>query len=262
VNTAPARRPVLVGIGVLAGIMSAMFGVGGGAVVVPALVAWCGRDQRQAVATSFIAIGPLALAAMIGYAFHGEVDVIVALPLAIGSMTGAWIGTHLLTRLPQAALRWIFATFALVVAARMAFGETAQQASAEHGWRLLWLIPAAVAIGILAALTGVGGGAAMVPLMQLGYGLPAVLAKGTSLLVILPTSALGSWRNLRNGLGDLPEALWIGCSGMLAALAAAQLSVRLPQSVADRLFAAFMVFVAVRTVWSDLRRRFAPASRR
>jgi uncharacterized membrane protein YfcA len=253
---------VLVGIGVLAGVMSALFGVGGGAVVVPALVAWCGRDQRQAVATSFIAIGPLALAAMVGYAVHGQVDVVVAAPLIAGSLIGAWIGTHLLTRLPLGVLRWIFAVFALGVAIRLAFGTGESAGAVNHGWRLLWLVPAAIAIGVLAALTGVGGGAAMVPLMQLGYGLPAVLAKGTSLLVILPTSALGSWRNLRNGLGSLPEALWIGLSGMLAALATAQLAVRLPQAVADRLFAAFMIFVAVRTVWGDLRRRPARASGR
>ncbi|NUO61048.1 MAG: sulfite exporter TauE/SafE family protein [Hamadaea sp.] len=244
-----ARRPVLVGIGLLAGVMSALFGVGGGAVVVPALVAWCGRDQRQAVATSFLAIGPLSLAAMIGYALHGEVDVVVALPLIAGSLIGAWIGTHLLTKLPLGVLRWIFAVFAFGIAVRMAFGTAESTGAVDHGWRLVWLIPAAVAIGVLAALTGVGGGAAMVPLMQLGYGLSAVLAKGTSLLVILPTSALGSWRNLRNGLGSVPEALWIGCSGMLAALATAQLSVRLPQGVADRLFACFLVFVALRTVW-------------
>ncbi|WP_117213424.1 sulfite exporter TauE/SafE family protein [Allorhizocola rhizosphaerae] len=247
------KRHTLVGIGVLAGVMSALFGVGGGAVVVPALVAWCGRDHRQAVATSFLAIGPLSLAAMVGYAVHGQVDVLVAAPLIAGLMAGAWIGTHLLTRLSQGVLRWIFALFALAVAVRMAFGTTIAQGEAVHGWRLLWLVPAAVAIGVLAALTGVGGGAAMVPLMQLGYGLSAVLAKGTSLLAILPTSALGSWRNLRNGLGSMSEALWIGCSGMLAALATSQLSVRLPQTVADRLFAAFLVFVAVRTVWGSVK---------
>lgn len=249
----PARRPVLAGIGVLAGVMSALFGVGGGAVVVPALVAWCRRDQRQAVATSLIAIGPLALAAMIGYAVHGEVDVVMALPLIAGSLVGTWIGTHLLTKMPLAALRWLFAIFAVLVAVRLAIAPAAAEAVPSHGWDLLWLIPAGVAIGILAALTGIGGGAAMVPLMQLGYGLSAVLAKGTSLLVILPTSVLGGWRNLRNRLGDLREALWIGCSGMLAALLTSQVSVRLPQTLADRLFAVFLVLIALRTVWGDLR---------
>ncbi|WP_035273844.1 sulfite exporter TauE/SafE family protein, partial [Actinoalloteichus caeruleus] len=77
-------------------------------------------------------------------------------------------------------------------------------------------LPIGLAIGVLSALTGIGGGAIMVPVMQLGFAAPAAMAKGTSLLVITPTSILGGARALRKGNGSLRASLWIGCSGVLA----------------------------------------------
>ena len=241
-------------IGVLAGFLSGLFGVGGGVLIVPALVAVCRQDQRQAVATSLLAIGPLALAGVIGYALHGQVDVYLAVPLAIGMVIGAWIGAALLRRAPLALLRWIFALAALTAAIRLVVDPGVPSGEVRHEmWRLALLVPIGIAIGILAGLTGIGGGAIMVPVMQLGFGVAAALAKGTSLLVILPTSLTAGWRNLRSHLGSVRDATWIGLCGMLAAAGSSALSVRLPGVVADLLFGCFLMAVALRTVWPDLR---------
>ncbi|ASO17920.1 hypothetical protein FHR81_005408 [Actinoalloteichus hoggarensis] len=251
---APARRPVLVAIGLIAGALSGLFGIGGGVAIVPALVAWCGRDQRYAVATSLLALGPLAVAGVIGYSAHGQVDLRIAVPLAAGSMIGAWIGAFLLTRMPLAWLRWFFALIAVGTAVRMLIDPGVSTGLVSHEWwRLALLLPIGVLIGMIAALAGVGGGAVMVPVMQLSLGVPAALAKGTSLLVILPTSILGGWRNLRHGNGSLRDALWIGCSGVLATVATTQWSVVMNPLLSDVLFGLLLVFVAVRTVWPDLR---------
>ncbi|MCP2257999.1 hypothetical protein LX15_001686 [Streptoalloteichus tenebrarius] len=250
-----APRWKLALIGLVAGAMSGLFGIGGGVVIVPALVAWCRRDQRQAVATSFLALGPLALAGVVGYALHGQVDVLIAVPLAAGSMIGAWIGAALLSRAPLAFLRWLFAVVALATAAKLAFDPGMAPGEVDHEWwRLALLLPVGVLIGVLAALTGIGGGAVMVPVMQLGFHVPAALAKGTSLLVILPTSALGGWRNLRNGNGSLRDAAWIGGSGVVATVATSQWAVVMDQTLSDVLFGCLLVFVAVRTIWGDLRK--------
>jgi uncharacterized membrane protein YfcA len=120
-------------------------------------------------------------------------------------------------------------------------------------WRLAILVPVGIAVGVLAGLTGIGGGAVMVPIMQLGFAVPAALAKGTSLLVILPTALLAGWRNLRGHLGSVRDAAWIGLSGVIAALAASAISVRLPGVVSDLLFGCFLIAVSIRTVWPDLR---------
>ncbi|APU12349.1 sulfite exporter TauE/SafE family protein [Actinoalloteichus fjordicus] len=250
-----ARWPILVVIGLIAGALSGLFGIGGGVAIVPALVAWCGRDQRYAVATSLLALGPLAVAGVIGYSAHGQVDLRIALPLAAGSMVGAWLGAFLLTKMPLAWLRWFFALIAVATALRMLIDPGVSTGVVSHEWwRLALLLPVGVLIGVIAALAGIGGGAVMVPVMQIGFGIPAALAKGTSLLVILPTSILGGWRNLRHGNGSLRDAMWIGCSGILATLATTQWSVVMNPLLSDVLFGLLLVFVAVRTVWQDIRR--------
>nr|WP_257786085.1 sulfite exporter TauE/SafE family protein [Actinoalloteichus hymeniacidonis] len=254
VRRAPARWPVLVAIGLIAGALSGLFGIGGGVAIVPLLVAWCGRDQRQAVATSLLALGPLAVAGVLGYSAHGQIDLRFALPLAVGSMIGAWIGAHLLNKVPLAALRWFFAGISLVTAARLLLDPGVATGEMSHEWwRLALLLPIGVLIGVIAALAGIGGGAVMVPVMQLGFGVPAALAKGTSLLVILPTSILGGSRNLRLGNGSLRDAMWIGCSGILATVATTQWSVVMNPLLSDVLFGLLLVFVAFRTVWKDLK---------
>jgi uncharacterized protein len=252
-------------VGLLAGTMSGLFGVGGGLVIVPALVALCRRDQRQAVATSLLAIAPLAIAGVVGYALHREVDVWLAVPLAVGSMIGAWLGSALLRRLSLRLLRIIFAVATLGAAVRLLVDPGVPAGEVSHDpWQLAILVPIGIGVGVLAGLTGIGGGAVMVPVMQLGFAVPAALAKGTSLLVILPTALISGWHNRRAELGSMRDAGWIGLVGAAAALAASAVSVRMPGTLSDVLFGCFLLFVSVRTVWADVRgflrrRRSAPA---
>lgn len=243
----------LAGIGVVAGLMSGLFGVGGGVLVVPALVALCRMDQRRAVATSLLAIGPLAVAGVVGYAIAREIDVAVAIPLAIGTVIGAWLGSALLPRVPVRALRWLFFVAVLAAAARLLIAPGASTGEVSGDVRVLaLLVPIGVAVGVLSGLTGIGGGAVMVPILQIGFAVQPALAKGTSLLVILPTSLVSGVRNVRAKLGSLRDGAWIGLPGVPAAFGASALSVRLPGTVADVLLGCFLVLVAVRMVWNDL----------
>ena len=249
----PSRlRLVLVGL--LAGTAAGMFGVGGGLVIVPALVAFCRRDQRQAVATSLLAIAPLAVFGVIGYAIHDEVDVLFAAPLAVGSMIGAWLGAALLRRLSLRFLRTLFAVVTLGAAVRLLVDPGIPAGEVTHEpWGLVALVPVGVAVGLLAGLSGIGGGAVMVPVLQLGFAVSAALAKGTSLLVILPTALISGWRNRRAELGSIRNAAWIGLVGAGMTLAASAVSVRLSGTASDVLFGCFLLFVSLRPLWADFR---------
>lgn len=83
----------LLAIGLLAGLFSALFGVGGGIVVVPLLILFARYSERPAMGTSLAAIALIALVGSITYALHGEVKpgaaVIVGLPGALGAVAGA-----------------------------------------------------------------------------------------------------------------------------------------------------------------------------
>ena len=104
-----------IAVGLAAGLLSGLFGVGGGTVIVPMLVLLLGFDQKLASGTSLAAIVPTATVGVISYAIHGSVDVVVALILAAGSVVGAQIGSWLLARLSQNAIRWGFVAFLIVV---------------------------------------------------------------------------------------------------------------------------------------------------
>lgn len=99
----------LLAIGVLAGLFSALFGVGGGLVAVPLLVAVVGLGVRPATATSLAAIVVIALAGTISYAARGYVDVWAATLVGIPGAAGALIGTSLQQ---QISVRWISLGFA------------------------------------------------------------------------------------------------------------------------------------------------------
>jgi uncharacterized protein len=92
----------LVLIGLFAGLFSALFGVGGGIVVVPLLILLARYQARPAMATSLAAIGLIALVGSVTYALHGELKpgaaTVVGLPAAAGAVLGAWLQQRLATR--------------------------------------------------------------------------------------------------------------------------------------------------------------------
>lgn len=106
----------LVLIGLTAGFFSALFGVGGGIVIVPLLLLYCAFNARSATATSLAAIGVTAVSGVIAYALHGDVRVeyaaLVGLPAAV-SVVGA---TALQQRLKTRTIELLFAVFLLGIA--------------------------------------------------------------------------------------------------------------------------------------------------
>jgi uncharacterized membrane protein YfcA len=107
--------------GTLAGIFSGLFGVGGGAVMVPFLVAWMGFDVRTATGTSLAAIGVIAGAAAIAQAGYGNVRPLDGLLVGLPAIGGVLAGTALQQRLPQRVTQLVFAAFLVVVAVQLAF---------------------------------------------------------------------------------------------------------------------------------------------
>lgn len=234
-------------IGAAAGVLSGLFGVGGGIVIVPGLVLLGRMEQRRAHATSLAAIVPIALAGVAGYALDDGVDWAAAGLLTAGAIAGTVAGTRFLRRAPERGLRVIFAFFLLISAALLPFEATSTKPLGELG---LVAGAALVAVGLfagtLAGLLGVGGGIVMVPALVLVLAEPQVVAKGTSLAVIVPTAAAGTISNLRAGLADLRTAAVVGLAGVVAAFAASLLALRLDTLLSAVLFALLLVAMAIR----------------
>lgn len=243
----PPGPALAVAIGIGAGGLSGLFGIGGGILVVPALVLFGGMGQHRAHGTSLAATAPLALAGLAGFAVDRQVDWAVAGLLVLGAATGAVLGTAALRRVREGRLRIAFAVLLLVAAARMLLSAPAGAGRADLGVEAAGgLISVGMLAGLAAGLFGIGGGIVMVPAQVLLFGIPGALAKGTSLAVIVPTAAVGTVRNLRHDLVDLRSGSMVGLAGAAASFGAARLAVRLDPGVSAVLFAGLLVVAAAR----------------
>jgi uncharacterized protein len=113
-----SRGFLLAAIGAVAGVLSGLFGIGGGVVIVPALV-MAGLGQHAAQTTSLAAIVPIAIVGAILFGQAANVDVGAAVVLAAGSVVGVRAGALLMHRLSEVLLTRIFAAFLIVVAITM-----------------------------------------------------------------------------------------------------------------------------------------------
>ena len=109
----------LVLIGIVAGFFSALFGVGGGILIVPLLILAAGYAERPAAATSLAAIGITALAGAVAYAALGRVHVAEAAAIGLPAAFGAFAGTAIQQRVPRRALSLLFAACLAVIALRL-----------------------------------------------------------------------------------------------------------------------------------------------
>jgi len=111
---------IVIGIGLAAGILSGMVGVGGGIVMVPAMVYFLAFPQHRAQGTSLaMMLFPVGLLGALNYYRKGHVDLRVAGLLAVGFVLGSYLGSRFSLSLPQATVRRIFALVMLAVALRM-----------------------------------------------------------------------------------------------------------------------------------------------
>jgi uncharacterized protein len=234
-------------VGLAAGALSGLFGVGGGVLIVPGLVLLMGIPQRRAHATSLAAIVPIAVAGAAGYAIEGAVHWLAALILTVGGAGGGVVGTHLLRRLPERALRVLFALFLLLAAAALPFEVTApgDGSSVEVVSGALLALVGLVA-GAMAGLLGVGGGIVMVPGLVLLASVPQAVAKGTSLVVIIPTALVGTIRNARRGDVDVRVATVVGATGVVTSFVASLVALRMDPVLSAVLFGALLLVMAVR----------------
>jgi uncharacterized protein len=114
--------PLLV-TGLLAGVLAGIFGVGGGVIIVPALVYFLGFSQHKATGTSLaVLLPPIGLAAVLEYYRHGNVDLGAAVVVASGALVGAWAGAVLANKLPGPVLRLLFGVFVVIMGLYMICG--------------------------------------------------------------------------------------------------------------------------------------------
>ena len=252
VDESPRGIAVMVVVGVLVGLLSGLFGIGGGTIIVPALV-WLGLTQRHA-ATSMLAIIPTSVSGVLSYAVNGNVDWIAALLVFIGMFVGGQIGSLLLSRLSEVVLRWAFVVFmAFVILSQLIFVPSRDSSIELNLVTGLLMVVFGVIAGILAGLLGVGGGAILVPSLSILFDASDLIARGTSLLAMFPNAVTTTVANVRRRMVHAKVGLIIGIVAALTAPLGTWIAEAMTPRTGEILFATYLTVLLIRSVWVALK---------
>ena len=109
-----------IGIGLVVGVVSGLIGVGGGIIVVPALIFAFGMDQKTAQGTSLaMLLPPTGVLAFLKYYNEGHADLKLGLFMALGVFAGGYFGGHWAQHIPNSVLRRVFASVLVVIAVKL-----------------------------------------------------------------------------------------------------------------------------------------------
>lgn len=113
---------LLLVVGLLSGMLSGLIGVGGGIIIVPALILLLGYSQQQAQGASLgLLLLPVGILAVYNYYKKGFIDVKVVLILSVAFIVGGWLGSKIALNISQTALKRVFAVILVVIATKMIF---------------------------------------------------------------------------------------------------------------------------------------------
>jgi len=244
-------------IGLNAGVLGGLIGIGGGMIMIPLMVTFLGMSQHQAHGTSLFAVVFTGLVGAVTYAMHGYVNHFAAAVLAVTAGVMAIIGAQFTQRLSEKALRRTFGLFLIAMSALMLSKPYLPPVAALSvaGWAgVTTLLISGAVVGFLAGLMGVGGGGMMIPVLVLLMGMSQYTAQGTSLAAMVPPAVVGSWTHRR--LGNVrKDVLLVLIAGVLAGTCLGGAMAHLvPERELRILFSLVILWVGIRDVLASYRR--------
>jgi uncharacterized membrane protein YfcA len=253
-------------LGAVAGLAAGLLGIGGGAIIVPALSILftlhgfaADSIMIMAVATSLASAIVTSLASVLAHQRLGNVIWPRVLRFVPGLLLGASGGALVADQLNSDWLRYGFAGYLLVISWQMA-RTSPSHTSPPPPLPLAWDYPVSLVIGVLSALLGIGGGTLTVPYLLRGQLLmKQAVASSSACAVAIALSAASSYALLGAAQPQLPAGSWgylylpalggIVLSSIFTAPIGAQLSNRLPAQHIKRYFAAVLVVMAAKMLW-------------
>lgn len=236
------------GIGLSLGLM----GGGGSLLTVPALVYLVGQTPQAAVTTSLAIVGANSL---MGASFHraqGTLNWQVALSFGGAGMLVSYLAAGLSRMLPEAWLLVAFALIMLLVGGLMLARSNSDSPEVSTLRPLPVVIASGTAVGLMTGILGVGGGFLIVPALVMLVGLPMQMAVGTSLIVIAMNSLAGFLGHAGDGSFDATLTFIFTLAGLLGTFAGARLNRRLPAGKLQKVFAWFVLALALFLLYDNL----------
>jgi uncharacterized membrane protein YfcA len=252
--------PWLIFVGAAAGVFAGLFGIGGGIIIVPALILLAGFPLVKATGTSLAAILlPVGILGVAAYYKARIIDLRASAYIAAGLLTSVVVGAWLANTLPVDLMRRFFAVFCLYVGwnfidpvrrfRRWRGQDVPAKPEPEESPRpsSYALIGIGLLAGVMAGMFGIGGGNIIVPMLTLVLHYPPKRAIATSLGAILfPFGLPGVLYYYNAGTLDLTAAAWIALGLFVGTVFGARITISLPSRMVKLLYGIFLLFVAAR----------------
>jgi uncharacterized membrane protein YfcA len=266
---------LLVLVGLAAGFLGALVGLGGGIIIVPLLLFMSGGllgvlTPQMAVGTSLFTLVFTGLSSALAYLKQGNVDYrsafLFLIGIAPGSLVGGWANQFLQVDAFNIffGILMVFFSFLLMIRGNLKPKEKKQSGVArtyidhdgkEHtyGYGIGFALSISFAVGFLSSLFGIGGGALMVPVMLLVFHFPPHLAVGTSMLLICLSAIIGSVTHIVSGNVIWIYALALIPGGWLGAKAGAYVNARMKSTTLVLALRIMLIVVGVKLIWDGAR---------
>ncbi|NJE06145.1 sulfite exporter TauE/SafE family protein [Thermococcus sp. M36] len=240
-------------VGIFIGILAAMFGLGGGFLIVPTLN-FLGVEIHHAVGTSSAAVVFTSLSSAIAYHRQRRIHYKVGLLLASTAVIGAYIGAWMTSYISAAQLKVIFGAALVIVAVRIYQKKTAEPSEVrledvEVNYKLVPV--GGFFAGIASGLLGVGGGIINVPFLTY-LGLPIHYAVATSSFAIVFTATAGALKHYAMGNVETEWLLLLVPGLIIGAQLGARVAKRTKASSLKKAFAVVMAVLALRMILKGL----------
>ena len=239
-------------VGLIAGLLGGLVGVGGGVVVVPLMTDLLKFRQQEAHGTSLVTVVVTAAAGSLVYYLHGTVELPAAAVLAVMALCTIRLGTRYCCFLPESKLKRYFGIFLLFISLLLIL-KTLLPQMAEGPlppWvRWLVLVFLGLITGFISGMMGVGGGSFMIPIMVLFADTSQHTAQGISLLAMIPASTVGVWTHWK--MGNVRRAVLPGLIvGVLAGVGVGGgIAHLVPEMELRLVYALLLAGMAVRYLW-------------
>jgi uncharacterized membrane protein YfcA len=232
-------------IGLVAGILSGLFGVGGGIVMTPGIQVLLGTAPIVALATPLPVILPTAIAGALTYRRAGEIDERAALWMSIPGIAAAVVGAALTKYIETHLLLVITALLLAYQAIGIFRGRRTAEQKPQRETTPGTYVAIGLAAGLISGLLGIGGGLIMVPLLAGWLGMPLKRALGTSLLAIVVLVIPGTI--VHTALGHIDWAIFAAIT--LGAVPGAMVGARIALGTQERTLrlavGSFLLVVAI-----------------
>jgi len=263
-------------VAIFIGIIAAMVGIGGGALMVPIMILLLGVEPHQAVGTSLHVIILTATSSAIAYYMQKRIDFKVGLLMPLMTIPGSVIGAYTTKFISPKGLVGVFGLFLILIAIKMITSKREMRSGGKKTSQIVGegiatrtlidrdgtvftyrpRLEVGLLLGFLAGFAsgflGIGGGALMVPILNLVVGMPIHLSVATSMFIMIFSATFGATTHFLMG-NLVPEyVVLLGAGVILGAQTGARIAKRLKASKLKTAFAVVLIFTGLRMLLKAL----------